>query len=623
MPRLPTVEDLGGRPIPSGQGGAVSLDLQTPRLSPEYQAAAELGDSLNNLGTSIHKLIERDRIRNDDARVEDATTQYYDALLDLRFNEDTGYEKVLGGDAVKRGVSLVDEMKKSRTEAATRIRNTLTSPEQIAAFDKRVAIADRQAHTNVYQHVAEQARVYRTETYKGVLEAEIQYATLNYEQPGAVDLSVLRVDNVVLKQAVEAGLDPSREGDLARIDMMRRTAETEIHKAVISQMLQKGEDLSATAYFHNVKERLTKDAFLTLGADINAASIDNEASRGVEEAWTVLGPHSPNDPVRVDELAEYVRVKYQDNPTIAAAAEKRIRARASDHNFAQAELNASYSSKILEAYQEGAPLEQLQAMPEWRQLEAGDRQRLEDYIVDRGYTLGQRKAAEDKLERDGIAARIYLEFSDPNVLKGKSRDQIKALLPLIGEKRAKQLLDKHESINSSEASFKRAVLNEGVKKRIASDVGLPAYAKNPTDEERERLGRFYEGMEEAVTVAIAEAEAAGKKLGMKEVEDVMHNYAKQRVMTTVGMPDPEFPARALTVKEQARAFVPMDRILTENPRWLISAINHMKSWGAIPLGMDDATALDKYRNRLERAYGHSLSGGSFEQGKRILMGTDE
>lgn len=611
MPRLPTAEDLGQRPTPAARGGIAQLRLSTPQMGQEAQAEIQFGNAIKELGDTLFVLGVKEKQRLDEARTEDAFSTYQNNTLELEYGEKEGFINVTGGDAVKR--PLVEDYRKRRETIALGIREGLANDEQRIGFDKRAQIVDRQFDARLYRHVSEQSRAYQGMVYEGVKASERQAAALNWDQPGQIEMSILRTNMEIDRKARLDGLPPEATSTLKTI------AETQIHADVVNQMLVTGKDKAAANYYAQIRDRLTPEAIVILGSKVDAASVDGEAIRGADVIWDALGPKSPNDAIRLDVMEAWVRDKYADNPKEMKAAIADLRSRAVAHNDGQQELNASNQSKVLEAYHEGAGLKDLQRMPEYQALDGENRVKMRDYIVNRGWTEQQHARAEGQY-REGEKAAAgfskYWELSNPRVLSTISESQILALEPVLGRTLTEELMQGKRKLNSPE-SVKAAAIDAELFNVIAADAGLKPYEKQMSLEQKEYLGRLKNEVEASIDVS---QRAAGKALNREEKEKLMRSMVDKKVMVDEWGNDPSLPAPVVRPEQRSKIYVPMNDI---DQAWVKGAINYMRSSGLIPLDWTDDKAKQAMRGRLERAYAISITGGSSDEGRKALEGADK
>jgi hypothetical protein len=604
---------MGQRPVGSPKGGIAQLNLKTPQMGQEAQALVQFGQSLKGVGDSLARLAVKEKQELDAARAEEATSQLLDRYLVFEYGDDTteGFTQVLTGDAVKR--NLAEEYQKKREEAKKAIRDSLANKDQEMMFDQRANIADRQAQARVFRHTAEQSRAYQGVVSEGVRATERRMAALNWDQPGQIELSILRTHMEVERKARLDGLDPERQGDRQVIDTLKVIAETQIHADVVDQMILTGKDSAAAAYYEAIKEKLTPEAIITLGSKVDASTTDGEAIRGADIAWEAAGPQEPNDPVRLDIMEKMLRDRYSSDPKVMKAAIQDLRSRAQAHDDGQREFAAGNKATVLDAWRRGATLKDLQGSREWWDLDGTQREELRAYMNSMGHTeqsraRGEQEYIEGLKSKHGF--RRFWDLANPKVLSTMTENQIWALEPELGHKLTTDLI-KSKALLSSPAKVLEATIDSELFNTIAADAGLDPYKKNP---DKEKLGRLRNEVEAIISEA---QELKGGKLTRPEKEELMRKTVDRKVMVDEWGRDPSLPAAVVKPEQRAKVYVPIADV---PPDWIKGAANYLRSTGQVPTEWSDDKIRQAMRGRIERAYGISITGGSSVDGRAALEG---
>ena len=617
MPRLPTADQLGQRPTPRSGGGISRLQLTTPRQGQQAAALVEFGQAVKGLGDTLAALAIKEKAELDSAIVEESYNTYDGGLLDLEYGEKDGFANVLTGEAVKR--PLAEEYREMRKGLATSIRDKLKNDEQKVAFDKRVQIADRQFDGRLYRHVAEQSKAYQSIVSESVQATELRKAALHWDQPGQIEMSILRTNMEIDRKARLDGIDPTTMEGKQVTDTMKVIAETRIHANVIEQMLTQGKDTSASAYYSTVKDRLTPEAIVVLGSKVDEAKVDGEAVRGADTAWNVLGPQSLNDPVRLDLMESMLRERYKDDPVALKAATSDLRSRAQAFKDGRQEAIAGSKATVLDAYHQGADLKQIMAMPEYRNLGGDEKVALRDYITNSGWTDQQRARAQAEYAEGAKASAsfgAYWELSNPQVLSTMSETQILALEPVLGQANTAELMKAKRQLTSPE-KVRAAEIDTELFNTIAADAGFDPYGTKLSADEKEVLGRLKNEVEATIDQVQTDT---GKPLKREEKEKIMQQIIDRKVMhDTWNSSEQSLPAAVIKPDQRKDVYVPITEIGED---WLKGAINYMRSTGTIPMDWTDEKANQAVRGRLERAYAVSITGGTTKEGNAILAGEE-
>lgn len=610
MPRIPTVESLGARPTSLGRDTVVPLRLQTSRAGMiEAEAIGQLGAGVADLGESLARLNERDRVLMNEARTEDATTQYLSELDRLTYDSQVGYQNKLGRNA------LEDNFRKDyddlRFTAAKAIEEKLTSPEQINAFRKRAALANRQFDSGLSQHIAKQTNAFHEEVYEGVLTTERSRAAANYREPGQVESSILRSFHVIDIEATRKGMPA------LAVQAMQQAAETQIHTDVVQTMLMEGNDQQALQYFEGVKARLAPEARIALGMRVQAASTDNTAMRAAQSIWEASGPKGENDPVLIANMENEIRKQYRDDPRTVDSAISQLRSMAQAHNAQQQEITFSRKATVLDAFHNGASLEALQRMPEYLDMDGASRNELRDYMINRGWTEQQR-ARSDAQYVEGQKAEAgfstYWELSNPAVLAGMSEAEILSMEPRLGRELVGSLMEQKRRAAAGRGVLS-ATIDEDMFKVAADEAGLKPYAKNLSEQDKAYLGRLKNYVE---TLIDERQQSSGRQLTREEKAQIMREEIDKKVLHEKGFfSERELPIGALNREDRMNIRVPIADV---DANWMSQAMNYMRSKGYASFKMDDDKLKRLHRARLENAYAIRMAGGTEEEIDRALRG---
>lgn len=612
MARLPSAADLGQRPTPSGRGGISRLQLSTPSRGAEAQAEIQFGKVVEGLGDTLFKLGMEEKKKVDEARAEEAYSNYQNNLLELEYGEQQGFTKILGGDVIKN--DLVESYRERRKLSAQTIRDGLEDDIQKTAFDKRVSIADRQFDARLYRHKAEQSNIYQDKVSEGVFATERASAALNWDQPGQIEMSLLRTDREIERQARLKGIT-----DVDVVNNQKRIAGTMIHADVMTQMLMTGKDKAAAAYYNQVKDQLTPEAMVILGSKIDVASVEGESIRGTDAVWGALGPKDPNAPIQLEKMEAVLRDRFKDDPRMMKSAIQDLRSRVVAHKDEQSEMVASNKAKVFGKFTEGATMEEIRRMPEYLALDGKERAVVTDYITDNGWQAQQRARAQDSY-RSGVkktaAYSRFWELSNPRVLTTISEEQILAMEPVLGTDLMGDLIQAKRKLNSPE-NIKSATIDTELFNVIAANAGLNPYSKNLSERDKEDLGR----LRNEVEASIDQAQRAGKIMGRTEKEELMNKIIDKKVLTDGwGTSTPSMPAAIVRPEQRSQIFVPIESI---DVNWLKGAINYIRSTEPGTSQWKDEDIKRNMKGRLERAYAISITGGGSEEGRKALEGKDD
>ncbi len=241
MPKLPDATSLGQRPVPQPGGGTASFN------PPDEGGAARIvtgagqivegagrmvrgvGNQLEGAGDEMFRAYKVEKDRLDTLRAEDAYSRLRERQLDLTVGEQNGFTKIRAGDAIKPG--FYNDYNSRFTAAAKEIAEGLDDDEQRGKFRLRASAAALQYRENLLQHISREGDVYAKEVYDGTLKTEVRMATAEWQNPRAVDASLMRIGAAVADSAKRFGWAPEYA------EAQRQQAFGAVHSSVIGQAL--------------------------------------------------------------------------------------------------------------------------------------------------------------------------------------------------------------------------------------------------------------------------------------------------------------------------------------------------------------------------------------------------
>lgn len=600
MPRLPSAEQLGARPVPQGSTRIIQQNIATPDpriIGTVGAAAAKLGASITDVG----EVMLADQMRVNTARADDAYVQYSRQLMDMELNPETGFQNKKGSDAVTR--PLYNDYKTLREDARTKLEDSLSNDTQRNKFRQRASIADQGFDGKIYRHIAVESENYQSQVFDAFVQTKRQEAAQGWNKPGVVETALVEMDAAIDRQAERLKLDP------LVVKNIKANNESTVHTDTVNLMLAEGHDAAAVEYFKAIRERLVPKDLRELATKVNTANTYGEAVRAVDEVWGAGGPTNANAPINMFDMEAVIREKYNDRPEVIKEAIGELRSRATAFNSQQAEQKAAYTSTVLNGFNSGVPISRLVKSPEFLALDGTTR----DSVVAH---MRQRQSGnidyEDGLrERSGM--RLYWQYSKPEVLNQMSEAQIMALEPQMGQRLVGSLLESHRKVKSSPDKVIAATIDDDMFKFHASNAGMDAYSPQ-TDKEKAKLG----GLKEAIGAEISVAQRAkGRELFREEKEEIMKRTIDRKVMVDEWGRDPSVAAVSVLPEDVKNVYVPIKSIPSD---WALAQINVMRSNGQVPLNMTDAEALRRMRERLEHGYAVQLTGAPESEIQRIMRG---
>ena len=303
MPRLPSAG-----PLPAARfGGVVNFRQSTAT----EQAKADLGQAIAGLGDVIIK----EKIKNDKYRIEDATNQLQQRMLDL-MKGDNGWSHVQAGD-VARDNKFYDQNIQKFQAARDEIGQSLTDETQKQMFTQRANTAEIGYKETLMNHITKETSKYHEQVYKGGIETEINSAAIHYDNPDEVKRSLLRVEKLTQAEADRLGI--KGKARKALLDENK----TNIHEQVIIQAVDDGNYRYAQEWFTNHQ----KDIVGTHQDDIkkllrssgirqqSQEAVDKLVAEGLTETQAVAEARKLDPEIR-DATIQRIHVRYKEAQNI-------------------------------------------------------------------------------------------------------------------------------------------------------------------------------------------------------------------------------------------------------------------------------------------------------------------
>lgn len=227
MPKLidPSAQ---ARPIPRMIGNVARMpDIQ--HSNAEAQGLVSLGRSIESGANEIFKAqkIEEERINT--LRAEESFNKLRERQLDLTVGDDNGFVKQKGAAAVTR--PLFRDWSQKFDDAETEIAGELTNDSQREKFKSRASVARLQYQEGILRHLAQEDDAYAKQVYDGVIATELQGASVRWDSPNDVSLSIERIKNAVDERAERYSWDAEYKNAVLSQEQGK------VHAAVIGQAI--------------------------------------------------------------------------------------------------------------------------------------------------------------------------------------------------------------------------------------------------------------------------------------------------------------------------------------------------------------------------------------------------
>jgi hypothetical protein len=245
MPRLPSTADQE-RPIPRGRKGVVTIDagaLKEQKLP--GLALARLGEDVTTTALQFENVLQREQDRLDRTRAEEAFNRLRDKQLDLTVGEKDGFTLRKGADAINK--PILQEYATRLEDAARGISDGLTNDRQREYFRPRAAIVGLQFKEDILKHIGRENNAYAEQVFRGTIDTEVRNATVRWDSPDAIGLSLERINSAINTEARRAGWSPEIT------EAQRLAAAGKLHTAVLGQAIGTENYAFAQKYFETNK----------------------------------------------------------------------------------------------------------------------------------------------------------------------------------------------------------------------------------------------------------------------------------------------------------------------------------------------------------------------------------
>lgn len=286
---MPTVPSLGQQATPSPLRGAGFTASPVPNAQPQQleqlgNVTARAGASLANVAIDMHQQVNQ-------VRVDDGLNKVRQRVLDLTFNNETGYKTLRGDAALTRpqGKILPDEYGSKLETSINEVAGTLGNDVQRQIFSQQATNLLAQFRAGVEQHTLEEYRKFSLSTQDGTIKLSAEEAKRNWQNPDQIKSSLDSVRAAVVRSGSLQGW--SANETTAR---MQQTVSA-VHSNVIDAALQENNPEYALGYLDRFKDQMTADDVLkvrgVINRDVYQRAADNIAVEVVSAARAQVAPN--------------------------------------------------------------------------------------------------------------------------------------------------------------------------------------------------------------------------------------------------------------------------------------------------------------------------------------------
>lgn len=248
MPQVPTVDHFGASPSPLP--GVRQSTVATPEL---FGAAADqqiaMGKAALGAGDAATKLALQMREQADQVREDDALNQLRQKVLDLTYDNDTGFKTKKGNTALQpddAGLSLSESYTGKLQRASDEIVSGLANENQRRNFLMKANDIVTNFRSDTLAHMRREGDHYALTTQEGTVKIGRETAIANWSDTSDTGPRQEAIDSV--KGAVAKAGQLTGEGASETVAKML-AAESAIHLGIIDTALEEGEPAYAIDYF--------------------------------------------------------------------------------------------------------------------------------------------------------------------------------------------------------------------------------------------------------------------------------------------------------------------------------------------------------------------------------------
>lgn len=537
--RVPTVDgpSVEQRPLQGGfQRSLASPDL----LAGSARQVADAGKAMQDIGAQLQEREDADLLMRAETEVK------------VKYLEWEGTAKQRKG---QQAWGVAKEAGEWWDKEAAKVGESLTNPRQKHLFGQKVQQMRGLSVGQFAGHEQAERRHSLTESAQASIVGSINMAAAN---PGNVELLTATRGDIVKRTAMLAQIN----GWAPEVrDVKQAEYLTNLHKQVIQGLVQHDPG-AAESYFLANKAEIDGSQHAEIGDFARKATATRMGESAADAAWQTLGPKGDRDPVQLDKLEESIRKRTDIGDEAKKVAISHLKERTVAFKDARRERDEQLEATVNTAVMKGAGASQIQRMPEFLRMDGEKQRRLMDFIENRALRREQVAAAREsraasaeareqtRMAREGFGA--YLMYSNPDTLRGMSRDQVVNLLPALGNELTGRLMQRWDDLGKP-GKIEAARIDEDTFKHIARQIGLPVDKSSPSESDKAVLGELKYRVERVIEAA---QQRAGKALPEAEKEALMRTELARTVKVGGWFSNSEVPVIALTPQQKAKVVVP-------------------------------------------------------------------
>lgn len=569
MPTVPTYDSptVAAQPLPDVQNDPRASLRAMAAVDDAGKEAQQLGKATQGLGNEFAKEEYQTQIElnSADAKTYDvnATTEATKKFQDWKTNAN-------GLDARKSQQDILDDIKQTYSDAANDLQKTNPGAVKAFALQAQQRMAELQLQIN--GHVDEQdklgikgAALARAEAQAG-LAVNMKSDPVGYKN--AVDIGLNEIKQVAAK---EYGSDNT---DMINKAVLNYT--TKVSTEAIKTFISEGNAAAANDFMKthwNEIDPLQRAELEKTVKSFNDTTIANQAAQDIFQK--MAPPIGSKDSVNIYDMEQKIRDQFKDNPDQQKLAITAVRDQYAAFMQQRNGMATDAGAKVYDLLSQNMNMSpsQLRATPEWLALEKLNPQ-LADGMLDhaeqrqyanlaRANAMDARNDAAEARKQRNMAIKnfgAYLEYSNIDKLNSMSEDEIKNLLPTLGNELTGDLMKMKRSIVKTDGKVLEAKIDEDDFKTVAAGIGLPVY-NEPSKVDattKAQIGYLKHTVETQIDL---QQQGTGKQLTRQEKIKLMQQIVDDKVMTggsslfgfnlTSGTPT---PAALVTPEQQDKVY---------------------------------------------------------------------
>lgn len=568
MPRVPVYNNNG----PSvGEEGLRAPNLGSVANVDDFgaiQARQQVarGQALQRTAGEVASIATDIQNRENADRVQRAEVEYKEKLLE----QEVDWQKNRQG---RFATDLTSDAAKWHDDTTRAISDQFENPVQRKMFLERSTGVRQSSLKGLAHFQATQLEKAHDESFAANKIASIRYAVAN---PLPENISATTA--MLKKENIRQGARKGWSAEMVEAANVEDT--TKLHENIINALIV-DDPTGAAAYFEANKGEIAPEKWDNIGKTAKEASAKGIGRDAAASAWRQLGPKDDTAPVNLDKMMAAGRDALKGNEAALQAFEAAIKEQASTFKFSVKERINEKESVISDALASNTPWSKVMAMPEYLGLDGETKAKWNKYVKDeewrnqqRALTVVQQKQAMVNIEYTNRMRQMaetdrardenyYRIMQNPDALSKMSDAQLKALVPMVGNKHAAELVAKKGALLKDASALPEAKIDADDFAVVAAQMKLDP---NKTDD-KPKVAAARSAFENRIDQENAVRRSKGQALlNRQEKQDIMKNELSNVVLIdklTTGIPiigsDPEAkPVVQLTPKEQEKGYVLVD-----------------------------------------------------------------